>query len=169
MSTYRLEKLLSPKSIAVVGGSPREKSLGRALLKNLRGANFGGPIHVINNKYPELEGIAAAKSLRDLPIVPDLTVVVVPPAQVPSVVAEAAAIGSAAAVIITAGLGHGPGSLAESCEQIARPHGLRLLGPNCIGVMAPIAKLNATFAAHMPEGGDLAVISQSGAVTAGLI
>ena len=77
--------------------------------------------------------------------------------------------GTATAIIITAGLGHGAGSLADACEKAARATGLRLVGPNCLGVLAPRAKLNASFAARMPPAGDLALMSQSGAITAGLI
>jgi acetyltransferase len=169
MSIYRLDKLMAPQSVAMIGASPREKSLGRALLKNLRDAKFGGAIHLINTQYPEIDGALAYKSLRDLPKAPDVAVIAVPPPLVPGVVAEAADLGVATAIIITAGLGHGPGSLADACEKVARPKGLRLVGPNCLGVMVPGAKFNATFAAHMAQAGDLALISQSGAIAAGMV
>ena len=84
-------------------------------------------------------------------------------------IAAAGAKNCGAAIIITAGLGHGPGSLADTVERTARSHGLRIVGPNCLGVLAPRAKLNASFAAHMPRSGDLALISQSGAIAAGLV
>ena len=87
----------------------------------------------------------------------------------PGIVAAAGGRGTAAAIIITAGLGHGAGSLADTCEKAARATGLRLVGPNCLGVLAPRAKLNASFAARMPPPGDLALISQSGAIAAGLV
>jgi acetyltransferase len=93
----------------------------------------------------------------------------VPPTAVPSVVAEAGAKGTAVGIILTAGLGHGPGSLAELSEKNARASGMRLIGPNCLGVLVPALKLNASFAASMPRAGDLALISQSGAIAAGLI
>ena len=96
-------------------------------------------------------------------------VIAVPPAAVPETVAAAGAKGAAAAIIITAGLGHGPGSLAEAAEQAARATGLRLVGPNCLGVLVPPARFNASFATRMPAQGDLAVISQSGAIVAGMI
>jgi acetyltransferase len=88
---------------------------------------------------------------------------------VPSIVAAAGAKGTAAAIILTAGLGHGAGSLAERCAQSARASGLRLVGPNCLGVLVPHAKLNASFAASMPRAGDLALVSQSGAIATGLV
>ena len=169
MSTYRLEKLFSPQSVAVVGASPRNTSPGHAVLRNLQKAGFKGPIHLVNPHYAEIGGIRAAKSLRDLSDVPDLVVIAAPPNSVPSIVAMAGEQAAAAAIIITAGLGHGPSSLADDCEKAARAHGLRLVGPNCLGILAPAAMLNASFAASMPRKGDLALISQSGAIATGLV
>jgi acetyltransferase len=169
MSVYRLDKLFSPRSVVVVGASPREKSPGHAVLKNLRNGGFQGSIHLVNPQYDEIAGIRAVKSYEALTEPPDLAIIGVPPAAVPGVVAAAAAKGTAAAIILTAGLGHGPGSYADECGKIARAHGLRLVGPNCIGVLVPQAKLNASFAASMPRPGDLALISQSGAIAAGLV
>jgi len=169
MSTYRLDQLFAPRSVAVIGASPRKMSAGRAVLENLRRAGFPGPVHLVNPHYDEIEGIRAVKSYHDLAEPPDVAVIAVPPDAVPAAVAAAAAAGTAAAIVITAGLGHGPGSLADQCEQNARKAGLRLVGPNCLGVMVPRAKLNASFAASAPQDGDLALISQSGAVAAGLM
>ena len=112
---------------------------------------------------------AAVKSYDDLPEAPDVVAIAVPPAAVPEAVAAAARKGTAAGIIITAGLGHGPGSLAALCERNARAAGMRLVGPNCLGVLVPGASLNASFAAAAPPAGDLALISQSGAIAAGLV
>ncbi len=169
MSTYRLDKLFSPRSVAVVGASPRETSAGRAVLANLRQGGFEGSIHVVNPRYDEIEGIRSLKSFGELPEVPDLVVIAVPPQAVPAIVAAAGEKGTATGIIITAGLGHGPGSLADACEKTARASGLRLVGPNCLGILVPHAKLNASFAAHLPQAGDLALLSQSGAIAAGLV
>jgi acetyltransferase len=169
MSTYRLNRLFAPRSVALVGASPRPGSLGNAILRNLREADFGGRLCLVNPRYPEIDGLPVVKSLRDLPDTPDVAVVAVPPDAVPVVIAEAAECGIAAAIIVTAGLGHGPGSPAAACEVSARARGLRLVGPNCLGIMAPRAKFNATFAAHRPAAGDLALVSQSGAIAAGMI
>ena len=169
MSTYRLEHLFAPKSVALVGASPRERSVGRMILRNLREAGFAGSIGLVNPKYPEIEGIRAVKTIADLPAVPDLVIVAAPPPTVPEVVATAAAKGAPSAIIITAGLGHGTGSLAEAARQAARAHGLRLIGPNSLGVLVPRARLNASFASRSPRAGDLALISQSGAIAAGMI
>ena len=169
MSTYRLDKLFSPRSVAVIGASPREKSPGRVVLKNLRRGGFEGEIDLVNPHYDAIEGVRAVKSYDALPNAPDLIVIGVPPTAVPSIVATAGQRGTAAAIILTAGLGHGSGSLAELCEKNARAAGLRLVGPNCLGVLVPRVKLNASFAASMPRPGDLALISQSGAIATGLV
>jgi acetyltransferase len=169
MSTYRLEKLFDPRSVALVGASPREGALGRTVLTNLREAGFLGPILLVNPKYREIDGVPCVARIEDLPQTPDLIVVVTPPATVPGIVRSAGLKGVAAAVIVTAGLGHGEGSLAEAVRLEARRYGLRLVGPNCLGVMAPPARLNASFAARNAEPGDLALVSQSGAVEAGLL
>jgi acetyltransferase len=169
MSTYRLDSLFCPRSIAVVGASPRDHSVGRAILRNLRDGGFTGDIHVVNTRYPEIDSLRTVPRLEDLASPPDLAVIAAPPEAVLDIVKSAAVQGVSAAVIITAGLGHGPGSLASACELAARAKGLRLVGPNCLGVMAPRAKLNASFAARMPPAGDLALISQSGAIAAGMV
>src|SRR5262245_36260860 len=130
MSTYRLEQLFSPRSVAVVGASPRPTSPGRAVLRNLREAGFAGTVNVINPRYGEIEGIRSVKSVEDLQEPPDLVVIAAPAAAVPSIVAAAGEKGTPTAIIITAGLGHGAGSLADACEKTARQSGLRLVGPN---------------------------------------
>ena len=168
MSTYRLDKLFSPRSVAVVGASPRKTSSGRAVLENLHRAGFPGTVYLVNPHYDEIEGVRAFKSYDDLPEVPDVVAIAVPPPSVPAAVAAAGRSGTAAGIIITAGLGHGPASVAELCEKNARAAGMRLVGPNCLGVLVPPAKLNASFAASSPAAGDLALISQSGAIATGL-
>ena len=169
MSTYRLDTLFAPRSVAVIGASPRKTSTGRAVLENLRGGGFPGTIHLVNPRYDVIEGFRAAKSYDALQEVPDVVAIAVPPAAVPFTVAAAAQKGTAVGIIMTAGLGHGPGSLAELCEKTARAAGMRLVGPNCLGVLVPRAKFNASFAAAAPPAGDLALISQSGAIAAGLV
>ena len=169
MSTYKLDRLFSPRSVAVVGASPRPTSPGHAVIRNLKAAGFAGRIDLVNPHYSEIEGLRALPSYDQLSETPDLMVVAAPASAVPGIVAAAAEKGTPAAIIITAGLGHGPASLAAACAQAARASGLRLIGPNCLGVLAPHAKLNASFAAGMALAGDLALISQSGAIAAGLI
>jgi acetyltransferase len=169
MSVYRLNQVLAPASVALVGASSRPKSLGRAILENLRGAGFKGPLGLVNPHHAELAGLPTVKRLTDLSFVPDLVVITAPAPAIPEIVADAAAFGVAGAVIVSAGLGHGPGSLAEAAHRAARGHGMRLIGPNCLGIMNPSIGLNASFAAHSPRDGNLALISQSGAIAAGMV
>src|SRR5271168_971473 len=135
MSNYRLDKLFSPRSVALVGASPRHGSLGHAVLANLRRANPSSPPWLINPRHAEIDGLECRKSLSDLAASPDLVVIAVPPEEVVEVAKQACAIGAAAAIVITAGLGHGEGSLAEDLRCVARAGALRIVGPNCIGVL----------------------------------
>ena len=169
MSTYRLKNLLSPRSVALVGASPRQTSVGRAILGNIHKAKFKGEFGLVNPHYPEIDGVAAVGSLGKLPFTPELVVITAPGAAIPGLIEEAGARGAAGALIITAGLGHGPGSLAQASEDAARKYGMRLVGPNCLGIIMPGANLNASFSAHMPCAGNLALISQSGAIATGMV
>ncbi|MBV9560588.1 MAG: bifunctional acetate--CoA ligase family protein/GNAT family N-acetyltransferase [Bradyrhizobium sp.] len=169
MSTYRLKNLLSPQSIALVGASPRRGSVGRAILGNIRKANYAGEFGLVNPRYAEIDGVAAVGSLDELPFVPELVVMTAPPTAIPGLIAQAGRLGTAGALIVSAGLGHGPNSLAHEAERAAAGHGMRLIGPNCLGIMMPKVHLNASFSAHMPNGGNLALISQSGAIAAGMV
>lgn len=169
MSTYRLKNVLSPRSIALVGASPRQRSVGRAILENVRQSGFKGEVGLVNTHHSEIAGVQAVRSLDHLAFVPELIIITTPRESVPEVVDQAGSLGSAGALIITAGLGHGPGSLAGRAERAAQKHGMRLVGPNCMGIMMPDAGLNASFAAHMPCAGSLALISQSGAIAAGMV
>lgn len=168
MSLYRLDKLFAPRSIALVGASPRQGSLGRAVLENLR-STFRGPLHIVNPRHAAIDGLTTVRDVTALSEAPDLIVVTAPAQEIPSIVAQAAARGVAGAVIISGGLGHGPGSLAAQAESAARPHGLRLMGPNCLGLINPRLPFNASFSASTPPPGDLALISQSGAIVAALV
>jgi acetyltransferase len=169
MSTYRLKNLLSPRSVALVGASPRQVSVGRAVLENIRKAQFKGEFGVVNSRYAEIGGVPTVSSLDKLPFVPELVAITAPASAVPDIIDQAGRRGSAGALIVTAGLGHGPGSLQEAALTAARKYGMRLIGPNCLGIMMPGVSLNASFSAHMPGAGSLALISQSGAIAAGMV
>ena len=169
MSTYRLKNLLSPRSVALIGASPRQASVGRAILNNIVKAKFAGEFGLVNPRYAEIDGVATVASLDKLPFAPELVVITAPPSTVAGLIDEAGRRGTAGAIIITAGLGHGPGSLADAAERVARKYRMRLIGPNCLGIMVPGVSLNASFSAHMPGEGNLALISQSGAIAAGMV
>src|SRR6476619_5555360 len=169
MSTYRLKNLLAPHSVALVGASPRHGSVGRAILNNIRKAQFRGEFGLVNPRYPEIDGVATVHSIQELAFAPELAVITAPAPSIAGLIDEAGRRGAAGAVIVSAGLGHGPGSLAEAVERAAQKYGMRLIGPNCLGIMMPGVSLNASFSAHMPATGNLALISQSGDIAAGLV
>jgi acetyltransferase len=169
MSTYRLKSLLAPRSVALVGASPRRGSVGRAILGNIRKSQFKREFGLVNPQYSEIDGIKAVDSLAKLSFVPELVVITAPAKSIPVLIDEAGRCGAVGAVIVSAGLGHGPGSLADATEKAAQKYGMRLIGPNCLGIMMPRANLNASFSAHMPDKGNLALISQSGAIAAGMV
>ena len=169
MSTYRLDSIFRPRAVAVVGSQSRPRSVGRAVIENLIAGGFEGPIGLVNKHPTPMEGVSIARQLRDLPWTPDLVVIATPAATVPQLAAEAAEKGATAVVVLTAAMGSGPGSPASQLEALTREKGLRVLGPNCLGVIAPHARLNASLASRFPKAGDLALISQSGAISGGLV
>jgi acetyltransferase len=169
MSTYRLKNLLSPRSIALVGASPRHGSVGRAILGNIRKAHFKGEFGLVNPRYAEIDGVTTVDSLGKLTFAPELVVITAPATTVVGLIDEAGRRGAASAIIISAGLGHGAGSSADAAERAAQKYGMRLIGPNCLGIIMPGVNLNASFSAHMPAMGNLALVSQSGAIAAGMV
>ena len=169
MSNFGLDKIFSPKRVAVVGGSPRPHSIGALVLQNLVKGGFAGEIAVVNSGHDIIGGRKTYPDLKALPFVPGLIVVTTPAPSIPQIIRQAGELGVAGAVIISSGLGHGPGSIAEAVAQAARAHKLRVVGPNCLGIMFPGAGLNASFAARHPTQGSLALISQSGAIAAAMV
>jgi acetyltransferase len=139
------------------------------VLRNISEGGFAGEIAVVNPKYASIGGRTTSSNLSALPFVPDLIVVTAPAPAIPDIIAEAGRLGVAGAVIISAGLGHGEGSFAERVVRTARDHKVRIIGPNCIGIIFPGWGLNASFAAHRPGEGALALISQSGALAAAMV
>ena len=169
MSTYSLDAVFRPRSIALVGASPRERSLGRLVLRQLLDGGFAGQVGVVNARYAQIEGVRTVKRMPELGFQPDLVLIAVPPRAVAKVAAAAADCGARAVVVLSRGMGSGPESYNAALEAVARPRGLRIVGPNCLGVVAPHSKLFASFAAQRPEPGDLALVSQSGAVAAAVL
>ncbi len=169
MSTYRFTSLLEPKSVAVVGASETAGSLGGLVLKAIRDGGFAGATLPVNPKYRTVFGLACSRSLASVEGPIDLAVIATPAASIPGVIADAAAARVQAAVILTAGLGRGEGSIAEAVRLKARESGLRIVGPNCLGILSPQVRLNASFARRLPLDGSLALVSQSGAIAAGLV
>lgn len=169
MAERRLARLFAPRSIAVAGASDRDGSIGQAVLRNIREAGFRGPVLGVNPRHAEIGGLPCAPSFAELPTVPDLAVICAPKEHVERLVEDAARKGTPFALVITADDRHGEDALDARLAEIARRRGIRVIGPNSLGVIAPRGKLNASFAARLPAAGDIAVISQSGAVAAAMI
>jgi acetyltransferase len=169
MSTYRLKNLLLPRSVALIGASPRRGSVGRAILENIKKAGFKGEFGLVNTDHREISGVAAVRSIDKLPFVPELVVITAPGAAIADLIDQSGKLGASGALIVATDLGHGEGSLADAAERAARKYGMRLIGPNCLGIMMPGVSLNASFSAHTPGVGNLALISQSGLIAAGMV
>ena len=170
MGIRNLDRLFHARSIALIGASAREGSLGRAALANLRAGGFAGRIHLVNPRHSQIDGAPCLPRVSDLPEPPDVAAIVAPRDQVEALAEECAAFGVPVLIVITADpKGHGPDSLRMKLRALAQRSGMRVIGPNCLGVLAPRIGLDASFAAHRPPPGDLAVISQSGAVTVSLL
>ena len=162
---YGLAAFLPPRRVAVIGASERPGSVGRAVLENL----LAGPATVlpVNPRHKEVLGIPAHPSVRDLSPAPDLAVIATPATTVPGIVEECAESGVKAALVLSAGfkeIGPVGKELEERMVATARAKGMRLIGPNCLGLMLPHARCNATFAAKAALPGSIAFLSQSGAV-----
>src|SRR5271167_2127900 len=164
--SHPLDPLFLPQSVAVVGASERPGSVGRSVLWNLLSSPFGGTVFPVNSKRPNVLGIKAYPSLRDLPDKVDLVVVSTPADTVPEVIAEAVELGIPAGIVISAGFkehGEHGQDLERQIAQTIRGK-MRLIGPNCLWVMNPVRGLNATFAHSVARAGNVAFISQSGAL-----
>ncbi|HKF72043.1 MAG TPA: bifunctional acetate--CoA ligase family protein/GNAT family N-acetyltransferase [Stellaceae bacterium] len=172
MSVRNLDKIFKPRAIALVGATPKPHTVGAMLLKNLRNSGFPGRLMLVNPRYTEIAGLPVYADVASLPVVPDLAVIATPPAVVPGLIAELGAKGTRGAVAITAGFGE-LGTEGKQLQQrildAAKPHLLRVVGPNCVGVMAPGARLNASFAHLTPKAGGLAFVSQSGAIVTAML
>jgi acetyltransferase len=161
-----LDAIFKPKSVALIGASERTGSVGRMVLSNLISTPFGGTIYPVNPNRKNILGIRAYKNLQDLPDRPDLIVVATPADTVPALIADAVGIGIPAAIVISAGFKEVGERGQEYEHQIKETitGKMRLIGPNCLGVMNPTTGFNATFAHTVARPGNLAFISQSGAL-----
>jgi acetyltransferase len=167
-----LDSVFAPRSVAVVGASERPGSVGRTLLWNLISNPFGGVVYPVNAHRPSVLGIRAYPSMSALPEPPELAVIVTPAATVPAVVSDCARVGVRALIIISAGfkeIGEQGVRLEQEILRVAREARIRLVGPNCLGVMRPHTGLNATFAGAMARPGSVAFISQSGALLTSIL
>jgi acetyl coenzyme A synthetase (ADP forming)-like protein len=168
-SRESLEALFAPKSVAVIGASTKPDSLGRAVFKNILFHGYTGVVYPVNPKAKSILGVKAYPSVLDIPDEIDLAVIIVPAIAVANVLEECGRKGVRAAIVISAGfkeIGEEGAQRERELQQIAQRYGIALLGPNCLGIINtdPAVSLNATFAPGMPRQGNIAFISQSGAL-----
>jgi len=166
MSVRHLDHLFEPASVAIVGASSRVGSVGATVWRNMRSSRFGGPIHAVNPKHATLDGEPCYASPADLPGAPDVAVLCTPPATIAGLIDAFGKLGTRAAIVMTAGL---DASQKQAVLDAARPYLLRVLGPNCIGVLTPRLGLNASFAHTDALAGDIAFVSQSGALVTAVL
>jgi acetyltransferase len=169
---HYLTPLFEARSIAVVGASEREGSIGRVLVRNLLDAGFKGPLYPVNPKHPTVFGLQAFPSVEAIPQRLDLAVIATPATTVSGVVEACGRAGTRTAVVLSAGFAEtGPqgAQLERELIAIARRHRVRLIGPNCLGIMRPDIGLNATFARGQALPGSLGLVSQSGALCTAML
>jgi acetyltransferase len=166
MTIRHLDRLLTPRSVAVFGASNRIGSVGATVWRNLRAGHFAGPVYAVNPKHSTLDGVPVFASAGQLPAAPDLALLCTPAQTVAPLVAELGALGTRAVIIVTAGLS---AAQKQAALDAAKPHLMRLLGPNCIGLLSPHIGLNASFAHTDALPGELAFVSQSGALVTAVL
>ncbi|QCB47198.1 bifunctional acetate--CoA ligase family protein/GNAT family N-acetyltransferase [Hydrogenophaga sp. PAMC20947] len=165
MSIRNLDALFAPRSVAVFGASERPASVGGTVWHNLS-TEFTGRLYPVNPKYSALGGVRAFANVKALPEAPDLAVICTPAATIAPIIADLGARGTRAAIVVTAGLDK---AQKQAMLDAARVHTLRILGPNCIGMLAPHLGLNASFSHIGAKPGDLAFVSQSGALVTAML
>ena len=172
MSIFNLDKVFKPRSIAVVGASDKQGNIGQAVLRNLREGGYDQSVFVVNPKYRSVLGTPTHRSVLDIGEEVDLAVVATPLAVAPQIVRECVQAKVAGAIIVSAG-GREMGAEGQAIEQAIKAEAsqgsIRIVGPNCLGLISTGSKLNASFAGHMALPGNLAFISQSGAICTAIL
>jgi len=171
-NAQNVRNALIPRSVALVGATARPGALGNDVLRNILEGGFRGEVYAVNPKYKNIGATPCYASVADLPNAPDLVVVVTPPAAVPLVVQQAARRGAAGVLVLSAGFAEvGPEGAALQAQALAsaRESGVRIIGPNCLGLMRPSIGLDATFARTSARPGNIGLVSQSGAVALALL
>ena len=167
-----LKTFFKPRSVALIGATEKAGSVGRTILSNLIASPFGGTVYPVNPKRPSVLGIQAHKSISTIPEQVDLAIIVTPPKSIPGIIEECGEAGVPTAVVISAGfkeVGEEGAQLERDLVAKAREYGMRIIGPNCLGVMSPVSGLNATFAAGMANKGRVSFIGQSGALITAIL
>ncbi len=165
MSLRHLDSLFRPKSVTVIGASNRPKSIGAVVMRNMLTGGFPGPILPVNPRYQAVAGILSYPSIKELPVVPDLAVICTPPEKVPEFVRELGAKGTGTVLIMSRGLDRIKDQAGNSLQQnvlaAAREYSMRILGPDCLGVIIPRSGLNASFGHTDISQGKIAFVTQS--------
>ena len=173
MTIRNLDRLFNPRAVAVIGASARPGAVGHVVLANMRAAGFAGTLMPVNQRESEIDGLRTWPDIASLPENPDLAIIATPPDTVPGLIGQLAERGCAGAVVITAGFGEGGSEAGAQRRQamldVARPALLRIIGPNCLGMLAPSAGVNASFSHVAAKSGPIACFTQSGAVAAALL
>jgi len=167
MGIRKLSSIFRPQRIALIGVPANPNSVGGVTLRNLVGGGFGGVVYPVNPKYEAVMGIPCFPNVKSLPRTPDLAVITTPANVVPQIVQECGEAGIKGIIIMSAGfkeVGTEGKDLESQVMQIVKKYEMRVIGPNCLGVMVPSSKLNISFASIMPKPGHVAFISQSGAL-----
>ncbi|MGC3965270.1 MAG: GNAT family N-acetyltransferase [Rhodocyclaceae bacterium] len=169
---HYLSHMFEPQSVAIIGATERAGALGAVLVHNMLESGFRGALFAVNPKYRRVQGLHCYRRIGDVPGRVDLAVIATPAHTVPDIVAECGRAGVRAAIVLSAGFGESGAAGAQLEQKVlkaARLHGLRLLGPNSLGLARPQSGLNATFALVPPLSGSIGFISQSGALCAAIL
>lgn len=172
MGTLNLDKIFNPKSVAIIGASDVEGSVGHAIVKNFTQLGYKGKVYFVNIRKPEILGVKTYPSVTEIPEPVDLAMIATPAKTVPDVVEECGKVGVKGAIIVSAGFKEtGPEgkALEEKILVNARKYGVRVIGPNCVGIIRPVINLNASFINKVPKPGKIAFLSQSGALGSAIL
>ncbi len=169
---YGLDPMFAPGSVAVIGATSRPGTVGRSVLENLLHSKLHGKVYAVNANHPEVLGLKSYASVRDIPKAVDLAIVATPAATVPQIIEECVDAGAKSAIVISAGFrerGAEGIALEGQIQEKLRRSNMRLIGPNCLGIMNPTNGLNATFVKEAPKAGNVAFLSQSGALLVAIL
>ncbi len=172
MVTLNLDKIFSPQNVAIIGASDVEGSVGYALVKNFTQLGYAGKVYFVNIRKPQILGVKTYKTVNQIPEPVDLAIIATPAKTVPDVMEECGMAKVKGVIIVSGGFketGLAGKALEEKILEIAKKYAIRVVGPNCIGIINPKINLNATFLDNMPKPGNIAFLSQSGALGSAIL
>jgi len=172
MNSLNLDSIFNPKSIALIGASDKVGSVGYILMKNLTEIGYSGHVYPVNIRKSEILGLKAYLSVSKLPDIVDLAIIATPASTVPDIIEECGTCGIKGIIIISAGFkeaGVTGKILEEKIREIKKKYNMRIIGPNCLGIIHPDINLNATFIQKKQKPGSIAFISQSGALGSAIL